>query len=96
MVQSASAYSAGTASAVIAGLMWPPMPLRSALEAFLTLGIAPLGLLLAARRARGDGGISAPIPRSWPWIVVSVVVFVAFLLMQARGLGPLASRALPH
>jgi hypothetical protein len=43
------AYAASMASAVIAGLMWSPAPLHSAREGFLTLGIAPLGLLMATR-----------------------------------------------
>ena len=90
------AYAAGAAAAVIAGLMWYPAPLRSALEGLLTLGVAPLGLLVAARRAWRAAGDAAPLPRSWPWIVASMVVFAAFLFAQARGLGPLAARGLPH
>ena len=76
--------------------MWQPAPLRSALEGFLTLGVAPLGLLAAARRAARDAGNTLPIPRSWPWITASAVVFIIFLAVQARGLGPLASRGLPR
>jgi hypothetical protein len=91
----ALAYAMGAASAVIAGLMWPPLPLRSALEAFLTLGIAPLGLLFAARRAARDAD-AIPIPRAWAWIAASAAVYVAFLLVQARGLGPLAATGLPR
>ena len=89
-------YAASAASAVIAGLIWQPAPLRSALEGFLTLGIAPLGLLFAAKRAGRDSGDPCPIPRAWPWISTSVLVYVIFLLVQARGLGPLAASALPH
>jgi len=67
------AYAAAVASAIIAGLMWSAAPIRSAREAFLTLGIAPLGLLVAAEWAsRNAGGITAdtpplrfPILRSW-------------------------------
>ncbi|HZD88898.1 MAG TPA: hypothetical protein VE224_02260 [Pseudolabrys sp.] len=90
------AYAAGAASAVVAGLMWQPMPLRSALEGFLTLGIAPLGLLIAARRAHRDTVDAAPIPRAWGWIAVSAATFIVFLLLQARGIGPLAGYGLPH
>ncbi len=92
----ALAYAASTMSAVIAGLIWQPAPLRSALEGFLTLGIAPLGLLVAAKRTARNADSPSPISRSWPWIAASAVVFVAFLLVQAPGLGPLAARGLPH
>jgi hypothetical protein len=91
----ALAYAAGALSAVVAGLMWQPAPLRSALEALLTLGIAPLGLLVAARRAARDGN-APPIARSWPWIAASAVLYVVFLVVQARGLGPLAVTGLPR
>lgn len=90
------AYAASAASAAIAGLAWQPEPLRSALEGLLTLGIAPLGLLVAARRAERDPTETAPIPRSWRWIAAGAVVFVVFLFVQARGIGPFATRGLPH
>jgi hypothetical protein len=90
------AYAASAASAVIAGLMWQPAPMRSALEGFLTLGIAPLGLLVAAKRAARSADDAAPIPRSWPWIATGAVVFVIFVAVQGRGLGPLAAIGLPH
>lgn len=98
------AYAAAAASAVIAGLMWSAAPIRSAREGFLTLGIAPLGLLFVAaragRNAAGSTGNAAnpdrSISRSWIWIAVSVVVFGSFLLVQGRGLGSLASIGLPR
>ncbi len=92
----ALAYAAGAASAVLAGLMWQPMPLSSALEKFLTLGIAPLGLLIAARRARSDPANTAPILGTWAWIAVTTMVFVIFLLVQGRGIGSLGGYDLPH
>jgi hypothetical protein len=90
------AYAAAAASAVIAGLMWAPEPLRSASEGFLTVGVAPLGLLRVARRAKQDvgGDPSAAVARSWIWISVSLVMFGIFLLVQARGLGSLAASRL--
>ncbi len=90
------AYIAAVTSAVIAGLIWQPAPLRSALEALLTLGVAPLGLLFAARRAARGRDAVAPVERSWPWIAASVTVYVIFLIVQARGIGPLAGIGLPH
>lgn len=98
------AYAAAAASAVIAGLMWSPAPIRSAREGFLTLGIAPLGLLFAAAKAGraapastdDPGNPGSSIARSWVWIAVSAAVFGGFLLVQARGLGSLATIGLPH
>ena len=92
------AYIAAAASAVIAGLMWAPAPLRSAWEGFLTLGVAPLGLLFAARKTERerphDAGRDA-VPRSWWWISISTVIFVLFLLVQAGGLSSMARSMLP-
>jgi hypothetical protein len=87
------AYAAAAASAVIAGLMWRPEPLRSALEGFLALGVAPLGLLSAGRTVSQDGvhdDSSRSVQRSWIWISVGLVLFLVFLFVQARGLGSMA------
>jgi len=92
------AYIAAVASAVIAGLMWRPEPIRSAIEEFLTVGLAPLGLLFAvARTGRAQAAIAVhpPIARSWRWIAVGVMVFGVFLFTQGLGLGPLAKTGLP-
>jgi hypothetical protein len=91
------AYAAATASAVISGLMWQPEPLRSAFEGFLTLGVAPLGLLRVAATADRDIGhpvFPGSVPRSWIWISMGALLFGLFLLVQARGLGPLATSRL--
>ena len=93
------AYVAAAVSAVIAGLMWQPEPIRSAIEETWILGVAPLGLLIATRRpgqaAERDLAATA-VPRSWAWIAVSVVVFGVFLFVQARGVGSMAGSPLPR
>ena len=88
-------YAAAVASAVVAGLAWPSAPLRGALEAALTLGGAPLGLLVAAWRAGTRTASAPPIPRSWGWIAASILVFGLFVAVQGRGLGPDAGAPLP-
>jgi hypothetical protein len=90
------AYLASVGSAALAGLMWPIEPTRSAVEALLTLGVAPLGLLLAARLAQSGAEPAGTrvIARSWPLIAVSLLLFATFALVQGRGLGPLANTAL--
>jgi hypothetical protein len=92
------AYLASAGSAVLAGLMWPPEPVRSAVEGLLTLGVAPVGLLVSARRAnpgREQAGTRA-IVRSWPLIAISLALFAGFAWVQGRGLGPLAGVPLRH
>lgn len=91
------AYAAAAASAIIAGAMWRPEPLWTAVQGFLTLGIAPLGLLRVARRTSrhiGYGIDARCVSRSWIVISACVLVFGVFLFVQARGLGPLAGSRL--
>jgi hypothetical protein len=91
-------YVSAAASAIIAGLMWRVAPVTSAKEGFLTLGVAPLGLLvahiMAGRAVQGNNldaaHLRSPIPPSWAWIAGSTLVFVAFIVVQGRGLGVLA------
>jgi hypothetical protein len=88
------AYIAAAASAVMAGLMWRPEPVRSAIEGLSAVGVAPLGLLIAATlagRARQTIPADLVIARSWYWITTSAMVFGIFLFTQGQGLGPLAS-----
>ena len=90
-------YAAAAASAILAGLMWRPEPLRTALEGFLTLGALPFALLSIARNAGRDGeeGVGArAVPRSWVWIAVCGAIFGVFLFVQARGLGSMATSRL--
>jgi hypothetical protein len=89
-------YAAGAASASLAGLMWAAMPIRSALEGFLALGIAPIGLIVIAESARRFRTVGAiPVLRSRLMIAMSLTLFLIFLLAQGRGLGSMASTGLP-
>ena len=88
-------YLAGVASAAIAGLMWAAMPMRSAVEAILTLGVNSIGLILIALSAEEHRNLShVRILRSIPLIAVSAAAFLIFVLVQGRGLGSLAATAL--
>jgi hypothetical protein len=90
-------YAAGAVSAMLAGLMWAPMPIRSALEGLLALGAAPIGLLVVAAAARREPNARRiTVSRSTIMIVLSVSVYVIFLAVQARGIGSLAAGALPN
>jgi hypothetical protein len=90
-------YVAGAASAMLAGLMWAPMPIRSALEGLLALGAAPAGLLVIAVAARREPyALRIAVSRSAYMIVATVLVYAIFLVVQARGIGSLAAGALPN
>jgi hypothetical protein len=84
------AYAAAATFALIAGLMWRPEPLRSALEGLLCLGVAPFGLLSIARTASRDaapGCGTSTVAHSWIWTCVCALAVGAFLVVQATGLG---------
>jgi hypothetical protein len=90
-------YAAGAASAALAGLMWAAMPIRSAMEGLLALGIAPIGLIAIAVFAghyRSVAGL--PVLRSNTMAAVSFTFFILFLMLQGRGLGSMASAGLPN
>lgn len=89
------AYLGSAVSAAFAGQMWSPEPIHSAVEGLLTLGAAPLGLLGASSsRAEQKHAGAGTIARSWSFLVLALVIFAAFALVQGRGLGPLANVAL--
>jgi hypothetical protein len=91
-----SGYIAGAFSAVLAGLLWVPMPIRSALEGLLALGAAPAGLLaISAATQRDPNQRRMAVARSTMMIAFSISVYVVFLATQARGIGSLARSALP-
>lgn len=84
-----TAWAAGTASAVAAGLMWAADPVKGAVFGFVTFAVFPVPLAWAAGRAAGAGE-GEPIGRSWPWIAAALAGFAAFALVQGRGIGRLA------
>jgi hypothetical protein len=91
------AYVGAAGSAVIAGLMWGPEPLRSAVEGFSTFAINSFGLLIIARRASravGQDVAAGSVQRSWAWVCFCAVCFGIFLVVQSRGLGPMAASRL--
>lgn len=77
--------------AVAFGAMWQGDPVASALDGFLSFGIAPLGYLLAIRVAsRRDSLGETGISRSRSWLVAVTVISCIFALTIARGIGQLA------
>jgi hypothetical protein len=85
-------YASTCIFAVIFGAMWHGDRAASALDGFLSFGVAPLGYLLAIRvvaKARTTPN-SAAIGRSGVWLVVVGVIGCIFALTIAQGVGRLA------
>lgn len=87
-------FVAGLASAMAAGALWAGHRALSAREALLTLGVAPLGYLWAARTAIRRKASSSPgqdvVARDGRWILAALLIFAAFAWIEGRGLGPAA------
>jgi hypothetical protein len=84
------AYTAASASFLLAGASWARNPRYGALEAFLTIGVAaaPLWFSLKLRARPGSPGESRRlIERSPRWLVVALLLFSGFLLTQGHGIG---------
>ena len=82
------AYTAATASFLLAGASWAGNPRYGALEAFLTIGVAaaPLWLSLKLRAPLGlPGNSHRRIERSPRGLVVALLLFSGFLLTQGYG-----------
>jgi hypothetical protein len=89
----AAPLAAAALSAVIAGLLWRGDPSGSAVQGALAVGAAPLPFAYAVMRGARLGALdesAAPVARAWPWIVAGFGLFLAFAIVQGRGLGPLA------
>lgn len=82
-------WLAAILAAIMLGGMWHGGRMASALDGFMTFGVAALGYV-PALRASADGTASQDITRNWRWITVSVITFTAFTLTIAQGVGVLA------
>jgi hypothetical protein len=85
-------YASTCIFAVVFGAMWHGDRAASALDGFLSFGVAPLGYLMAIRvvaRARTTHETVA-IGRSSLWLAFAGVIVCAFALTIARGVGRLA------
>lgn len=85
-------YASACLFAVAFGALWSGDRAGSALDAFTSFGVAPLGYLLVIRAAARapDAPPLPPIARDRAWIVGTLAVAVAFGLTIARGVGRLA------
>ncbi len=83
-------YLAAAASAIALAALWHGDRAGSALDGFLTFGVAPLGYLLVIRRTARGAPVPGAIERNAPLLAFVVVLWVAFAPTAARGLGRLA------
>lgn len=85
-------YASTCMFAVVFGALWHGDRAASALDGFLSFGVAPLGYLLAisvVTRARTTPD-SAAIGRNSMWLLVVIVIGCSFALTIAQGVGRLA------
>jgi hypothetical protein len=85
-------YASACIFAVFLGAMWHGDRAASALDGFLSFGVAPLGYLLAIKVVARVGTMpdTAAIGRNRAWLVVAGVVGCIFALTIAQGVGRLA------
>ena len=84
-------YSSAMLSAVALGSLWHGARLASALDGFLSFGVAPMGYLLIARRLSVAKAHHPPyLPHTRCFIALVALLWLAFALTVARGIGPLA------
>jgi hypothetical protein len=74
------------------GALWHGDAAVSALDGYLSFGMAPLGYLLAIRAVARTAGVPSlpPIERSYAWVVSVAVIAATFALTIARGVGRMA------
>ncbi|WP_130618478.1 hypothetical protein [Dyella amyloliquefaciens] len=83
-------YATATLSAVVLGALWHGGRAASALDGFLSFGVAPVGLLLIARRLAPMEPAPNVVSRSVGFVIFAGVIWLAFALTVARGWGPLS------
>lgn len=85
-------WLACTVSAVFLGALWHGDRAGSALDAFMTFGLAPLGYLpiILALGRQPPSRDQEWIKRSPAWLAVTIALFVLFATTIAPGIGPLA------
>lgn len=84
-------YGSAMLSAIALGSLWHGARLASALDGFLSFGVAPMGYLLIARRLSVAQASHPPyLRRTNSFVALVALVWLAFALTVARGIGPLA------
>lgn len=88
-------YAAATLSAVVLGAFWHGDRAASMLDGLLSFGVAPIGLLLTAKRLTPMKPAPELVSRRVGFVIFAGVAWLAFALIVAKGLGPLSRRLMP-
>lgn len=83
-------YMAATVSAIVLGALWHGDRLGSALDGFLSFGVAPIGYLLVARRVSRSDALADPVARNPAFLLGVAVVWLSFAFTLAKGMGRLS------
>lgn len=83
-------YAAATLSAIVLGALWHGGRVASALDGFLSFGVAPVGYLLIARRLAHNPASPNAVSRSVGFVIFVAATWLAFAMTVAKGLGPLS------
>ncbi len=83
-------HGAATVSAVVLGALWHGGRTGSALDGFLSFGVAPIGYLLVARRAAQGNAVDDLVGRNLAFVVFVAAAWIAFALTVAGGIGRLS------
>lgn len=82
-------WGSAVVCAVVLAALWRKDPAVSALDAFMTFGVAQVGWI-GALRAAGRVEQGPALGRNWPWIAAAAAVLALAAVTVGRGLGPLA------
>lgn len=83
-------YLTATVSAIFLGALWHGDRVGSALDGFLSFGVAPLGYLFIIRRIAPRSPVPGAIGRNTAFLGAAAVIWVVFALTIARGIGRLS------
>jgi len=83
-------YLAAMVSAIVLGALWHGDRTGSAIDGFLSFGLAPVGYLLVVRRAAQSDPVNDLIERNPAFLVFVASAWLVFALTVAGGMGVLS------
>jgi hypothetical protein len=83
-------YIAATLSAIVLGALWHGDRFGSALDGFLSFGIAPIGYLLVIKRVGQRNVVTDSVGRNPAFLLFVAIAWLSFALTVAEGMGRLS------